>query len=85
MIVVVVMVVMGVHTTPCGGPRGGRSIGAMGMVLSAEEWHSTIIYRIIDGTTLKAPIPPLPTRLYGGQSCAQGPYRHQAAVIEPAV
>jgi len=36
---------------------------AMSMVLSAEEWYPAIIHRIIDGTTLKTPIPPLPIRI----------------------
>ena len=36
---------------------------AMSMVSSAEEWYPAITYRIIDGTTLKTPIPPLPIRI----------------------
>ena len=36
---------------------------AMSMVLSAEEWYPAIIFRIIDGTALKPPIPPLPIRI----------------------
>jgi hypothetical protein len=50
-IVVVVMVVMGVHTTPCGGPRGGRSWGhghgfecrgvAFDHNISYHRWNNT--------------------------------------------
>ena len=61
-VVVVVMVVMGVRIPACGDPVAAV-LEAMSMVSSAEEWYPAIIHRIIDGTTLKTPIPPLSVRI----------------------